>query len=62
MDIKGGGKGVNIFQKFFSSLEILLGLFEALFGGMFILNMLKQKVPHGCPKPEGGVGGLSLHP
>ena len=64
MDItggKGGGRS-NLFQKFWGSFQkvlmYFLGCFEVVFGGMFLPNLLKQKLPNGCTKQRGGFGGL----
>ena len=46
--------GLNLFQKNLGSFEVVLryflGCYEVVFGGTFFLNMLKRKLPNGCPK------------
>ena len=51
---------MNLFQKFWGSLEVVLmhflGCFEIVLSGMFFLNRLISKLSHGCPIRVEGTG------
>ena len=57
---EGMGGRLNLFQKFWGSLEVVLmhflGCFEIVLSGMFFLNRLISKLSHGCPIRVEGQG------
>ena len=62
VDIKKKMMGLNIFQKFWGSFEVVLWKFTVWFelscGGMFFPKSAFLKLPQGCPKQVGwGRGG-----
>ena len=55
-----GGGGLKLFRNIWGSFEVefiyFLGCSKVIFDTFFVLNLPKQKLPHGCPKPVGGRG------